>query len=63
MKPTSVCNSSNNSDGTRTQMPLICSFHVFPTTLVEKPDSPIDRLYWNHEGNFSNTLCVTQSND
>ncbi len=33
MKPTSVCNSSNNSDGTMTQMPLICSF---PTTLVEK---------------------------
>jgi hypothetical protein len=36
MKPTSVCNSRNNSDGTTTQMPLICSFHVFPTTLVEK---------------------------
>lgn len=36
MKPTSVCSSSNNSDGTMAQMPLICSFHVFPTILVEK---------------------------
>ncbi len=36
MKPTSVCSSSNYSDRTMTQMPLICSFHVFPTILVEK---------------------------
>lgn len=36
MKPTWVCNSSNNSDGTTTQMPLTCSFHVCPMTLVEK---------------------------